>query len=523
MVDWVQVLGDVTRWALVGGVCVVVLAGCKSLPPLDGRLDSKALQPAESAATPLGRALAPEIEAHPGLSGIFPLADAQDAFAARVLLARAAERTLDVQYYIWRGDMTGTLLFEALHEAADRGVRVRLLLDDNNTSGLDPTLRALDAHPLIEVRLFNPFLVRSPRVFGFLSDFSRLNRRMHNKSFTADSQATIVGGRNIGDEYFGAGDGVLFADLDVIAVGPVVTEVSSDFDRYWASESSYPVGLLLPAADPEQLTRLATSASLVERSPAAASYVQAIRESNFIGQMLEGSLTFQWSPTRLVSDDPAKGLGRAEPEALLPFQLHEIIGVPRSDVELVSPYFVPTQAGVEAFVALAQMGVKVRILTNSLDATDVAAVHSGYAKHRRALLEAGIELYEMRRLNPEMDKRKRTGPFGSSGSSLHAKTFAVDRQRVFVGSFNFDPRSVNLNTELGLIIDNPVLAGQIDDMFNSDIARTAYEVRLTDDGTLYWIEQVGGQDVYHAREPGTTVWQRLGVSVLALLPIDWLL
>jgi putative cardiolipin synthase len=346
---------------------------------------------------------------------------------------------------------------------------------------------------------------------------------MHNKSFTADSQATIVGGRNIGDEYFGAGDGVLFADLDVIAVGPVVTEVSSDFDRYWASESSYPVGLLLPAADPEQLTRLATSASLVERSPAAASYVQAIRESNFIGQMLEGSLTFQWSPTRLVSDDPAKGLGRAEPEALLPFQLHEIIGVPRSDVELVSPYFVPTQAGVEAFVALAQMGVKVRILTNSLDATDVAAVHSGYAKHRRALLEAGIELYEMRRLNPEMDKRKRTGPFGSSGSSLHAKTFAVDRQRVFVGSFNFDPRSVNLNTELGLIIDNPVLAGQIDDMFNSDIARTAYEVRLTDDGTLYWIEQVGGQDVYHAREPGTTVWQRLGVSVLALLPIDWLL
>ncbi len=523
MADWVQVLGDVTRWVLIGGVCVGLLAGCKSLPSLDNRDESKALEPAESAATPLGRALASEIEAHPGLSGIFPLADAQDAFAARVLLARAAVRTLDVQYYIWRGDMTGTLLFETLHEAADRGVRVRLLLDDNNTSGLDPTLRALDAHPLIEVRLFNPFLLRSPRLLGFLSDFSRLNRRMHNKSFTADSQATIVGGRNIGDEYFGAGDGVLFADLDVLAVGPVVQEVSSDFDRYWASESSYPVGLLLPPADPEQLARLATSASLVERSPAAASYVQAIRESNFIGKMLQGELSFQWSPTRLVSDDPAKGLGKAEPEALLPYQLRDIIGVPRSDVELVSPYFVPTQAGVDAFVALAEQGAKVRILTNSLDATDVEAVHSGYAKHRKALLEAGIELYEMRRLNPEIDKRKRSGPFGSSGSSLHAKTFAVDRQRVFVGSFNFDPRSVNLNTELGLVIDNPALAGKIDDTFHNGIARNAYEVRLTVDGKLYWVEQVGGQDVYHAREPRTTLWQRMGVGLLALLPIDWLL
>src|SRR5690606_34169463 len=203
--------------------------------------------------------------------------------------------------------------------------------------------------------------------------------------------------------------------------------------------------------------------------------------------------------------------------------LQEIIGVPRSDVELVSPYFVPTHAGVESFVSLAKQGVKVRILTNSLDATDVTAVHSGYANHRKALLEAGIELYEMRRLNPEMDKRKRSGPFGSSASSLHAKTFAVDRQRVLVGSFNFDPRAVNLNPELGLLIDSSHLAGQIDDMFKSGIARTAYEVRLTDDNQLYWLEQVDGQAVRHTREPHTSVWQRLGVGVLALLPIDWLL
>lgn len=523
MADWMPLLGDGLRWMLVGSVGAVLLAGCVSLPSLQSRSHSSALAEAESAATSLGRALAQPVLAHPGLSGIFPLADAHDAFAARVLLARAAERTLDIQYYIWRGDMTGSLLFEALHAAAERGVRVRLLLDDNNTSGLDPSLRALDAHPLIEVRLFNPFRIRSPRALGLLSDFSRLNRRMHNKSFTADNQATLVGGRNIGDEYFGAGDGVLFADLDVLAVGPVVEEVSNDFDRYWASESSYPIDLLLPPAAPEQLARLAASASLVERSPAAASYVQAIRESDFIGRMLQGALAFEWAPTRMVSDDPAKGLGRAAAEALLPYQLNEIIGAPRSDVELVSPYFVPTQAGVQALAALAARGVRVRVLTNSLDATDVAAVHSGYAKHRKALLEAGVVLYEMRRLNPELEKRKRSGPFGSSGSSLHAKTFAVDRQRVFVGSFNFDPRSANLNTELGFVIDSPALAGQIDDTFNGRIARHAYEVRLTAEGRLYWTEQVGEQRVRHDREPDTSVWQRLGVGLLALLPIDWLL
>ena len=280
---------------------------------------------------------------------------------------------------------------------------------------------------------------------------------------------------------------------------------------------------MLPPAAPEQLARLAASASLVERSPAAASYVQAIRESDFIGRMLQGALAFEWAPTRMVSDDPAKGLGRAAAEALLPYQLNEIIGAPRSDVELVSPYFVPTQAGVQALAALAARGVRVRVLTNSLDATDVAAVHSGYAKHRKALLEAGVVLYEMRRLNPELEKRKRSGPFGSSGSSLHAKTFAVDRQRVFVGSFNFDPRSANLNTELGFVIDSPALAGQIDDTFNGRIARHAYEVRLTDEGRLYWTEQVGEQRVRHDREPDTSVWQRLGVGLLALLPIDWLL
>ena len=510
------------RWWLPG-LLALLLCGCGDLPTLEARTPSQALGEEESAGSALGRALAPELAAHPGLNGIWPLQDAQDAFAARVLLARSAQRTLDVQYYIWRQDMTGTLLFEALHEAAERGVRVRLLLDDNNTRGLDATLAVLDAHPNIEVRLFNPFVQRRARLLGFLSDFSRANRRMHNKSFTADNQATLLGGRNIGDEYFGASDGVLFADLDVLAVGPVVKVVSDDFDRYWGSDSSYPVDLLLPQANPAQLQAWAATASLVERDPAAAGYVEAIRESDFIQRLLEQRLELEWAPARLVSDDPGKGLGQPKREALLSHQLQEILGTPQRHLELVSPYFVPTRSGVETFAALTEQGVDVRVLTNSLEATDVALVHSGYAKWRRALLEAGVVLYEMRRSATETEQTPKVGLFGSSGSSLHAKTFAVDDRRVFVGSFNFDPRSTNLNTELGLVIESPRLAGHLRQLFERVIPDAAYEVRLDASGRLYWLERRGEQVIRHDREPDTRLLQRILVRLFSWLPIDWLL
>jgi cardiolipin synthase C len=209
--------------------------GCNTLPPLVNRTTSTAILNTDT--TRLGTAISPLVDAHPGKSGIYPLADAREAFAARALLAHAAERTLDLQYYIWRGDMSGTLLFNAVRNAADRGVRVRLLLDDHGTSGVDRILVALDSHPNIEVRLFNPFLIRTPRAINYLFDFFRLNRRMHNKSFTADNQATIIGGRNVGDEYFGTNDGLLYVDLNVMGVGPVVSDTSKDFDRYWVSDS----------------------------------------------------------------------------------------------------------------------------------------------------------------------------------------------------------------------------------------------------------------------------------------------
>lgn len=499
-----------------------LLTGC-SLPSLANRTVTTALVEAEARSTRLGVVLSPKADEHTGKSGFYPLRNPHDAFCARMFLIHEADRTLDVQYYIWHGDITGTLLLEALHRAAERGVRVRLLLDDNGTAGLDEELRALESHPNVEVRLFNPCMVRSPKWLGYLIDFGRINRRMHNKSLTADNQATIVGGRNVGDEYFGATNGVLFADLDVLCVGPVVKRVSGDFDRYWASDSSYPVGLILPSGGKELLSQLTAAASIVERDPAAAAYVNAVHQSNFISQLLTGSLALEWTDIRMVSDDPAKGLGKSEAEGLLTHQLKEIIGVPNRDMALVSPYFVPTAAGVEAFSEIARRGIKVRILTNSLDATDVSAVHAGYAKWRKDLLKAGITLHEMKSLSSDTAHNRNPTRFGSSGSSLHAKTFAVDGERVFVGSFNFDPRSVNLNTELGFVIESPVLARQIDAAFSDKFPVRAYEVRLSEKGQIYWLEQDGEKRIRYDREPNASFWRRSIVFLLSMLPIEWLL
>ena len=458
------------------------------------------------------------------MSGVHLLADSLDAFAARALLARAADRTLDVQYYIWHEDTTGALLFAALREAAGRGVRVRLLLDDGGTRGIDGTLAALDAHPNVEVRLFNPFVPRKPRAIGFLTDFSRANRRMHNKSFTADGRATIVGGRNIGDEYFGATDGILFRDLDVLAVGPVVTDVSSDFDRYWSSGSSYPVDRILAAATPEQSDALAASAHRLADDPAAQAYLQRVSQSSFLNDLIEGRLAMEWAPVRMVSDDPAKGLGMADREGSLPHKLRQIVGDPRETIDLVSAYFVPTAAGVEAFAVHARRGVEIGILTNALEATDVAVVHAGYAKHRKRLLQAGVKLYELRlQQGSSADRELSMLAGGSSGSSLHAKTFSIDSERVFVGSFNFDPRSIHLNTELGFVIDSPPIAQEIRTRLEQHMPEHAYQVLLSEEGAVYWLEQRDGKLIRHDVEPGTSIWLRAGVWFLSLLPIDWML
>ena len=514
-----------TRAFLKGGAALVLVVaavfGCASLSPLPAhvqRSTSSALL--DTGATGLGTAIAPLAQAHPALSGMYPLAEGRDAFAARVLLAHRAERSLDLQYYIWRNDLTGVLMLDALRAAAARGVRVRLLLDDNNTAGLDPTLVALDRDPNIEVRLFNPFTRRDWRSLGYLTDFSRLNRRMHNKSFTVDNQVTIVGGRNIGDEYFGAADDVLFADLDVMAIGPVVQAVSRDFDRYWNSESAYPVVALVNGAV-QEAQPLAERAAALRRTSTAQAYLQALHASPFVEQLVQRRLPLEWGKARLVSDDPAKVRGEGRAQARFGVRLRALLGEPTRQLDLVSPYFVPGEATAAELGAISGRGSAVRVLTNSLEATDVAAVHAGYAKRRRALLQAGVMLYELRRQGGEAPER--AGPFGSSASSLHAKTFAVDRQRIFIGSFNLDPRSLDLNTEMGLVIDSPALASALDARLTETMPRHAYQVRLERDGKLVWIERTEQGEIRHEDEPGAGFWKRSGVRILSWLPIDWLL
>ncbi|WP_159914064.1 phospholipase D family protein [Pantoea sp. 18069] len=509
------------RWRLLLLAACGWLSAC-GLPPLDDRTTSTALAASDALQTRLGQALAPQTAAHPGLTGIYALSDPLEAFTTRALLMRAAQRTLDVQYYIWHDDTTSALLVQELLAAAGRGVRVRLLLDDVGTSGLDAQWSALDQHPRIEVRLFNPMAVRRPKALGYLTDFARANRRMHNKSLTADNQATVIGGRNIGDEYFGATEGVLFADLDVLAVGAIVPEVSHDFDRYWASDSSHPVAPLL-SPHPAQRQRLDAKLAQAAASPATQQYQRAVVQAPFLQQLLQGVLPLEWAQVRMVSDDPAKGLGRALPAGLLLTQLAPIIGEPQRTLDLVSPYFVPTQAGVAAFAQLRQRGIAVRVLTNSLQATDVAVVHAGYARWRRALLAEGVELYEMRPGPDTASGEHGPGPFGSSGASLHAKTFAIDARRVFVGSFNFDPRSAHLNTELGFVIDSPRLASQVSQAFAQQIPQRSYRVRLDAQGQIEWHAGAGNPPPVYRTEPGSHWLERVWLRLLTWLPIEWLL
>jgi putative cardiolipin synthase len=506
--------------AIVAAIASLLLAGCGGLPSLEGRAASYALP--DTAATRLGHLLAPPLAAHPGKTGVYALAVPDDAFAARVLLAGAADRSLDVQYYIWHDDQTGRLMAEALWRAAERGVRVRLLLDDNGVAGLDALLAALDAHPNIEVRLYNPFVQRRARWLGYVTDFGRLNRRMHNKSITADGRMTIVGGRNIGNEYFGAGQETVFEDLDVIAVGAAVAEVSEAFDLYWNSASAYPLASLVPPAGADAAARLQADFAAVRADPEAVSYLRALRETQLARELLGGGLPLEWADARVVRDDPAKTLdttGRTD--VLLLSQLLQTAAPVEKSYDLISPYFVPGKEGTAVLVALAQRGVAVRVLTNSFAATDVGAVHAGYAKRREELLRGGVRLYE---LKPTAEKDDAASKHrGSSSASLHAKTSAADARRVFVGSFNFDQRSALLNTEMGLLIDSPALARRLASALDERLPRAAYEVRLGAAGGLEWVDRSGAAEARLTAEPGTGPLRRAWIGFLSLLPIEWLL
>jgi putative cardiolipin synthase len=413
---------------------------------------------------------------------------------------------------------------------------VRLLLDDANTRGLDPTLAALGAHPNIEVRLFNPFANRGFRAGDFVSDFSRVNRRMHNKSFTADNQATIVGGRNIGDEYYGANMEVGFQDLDVLGIGPVVQEVSSEFDLFWNSASAYPAASVIAPAQPGSAAMLREAWDKVHENPEAVQYIEAVRKTPLMAQLADKALDFEWTSARVLHDDPSKVLQPTDRSDLqmLP-QLLKAMGHPKRELDLVSPYFVPGADGTQSLVELAQSGVKVRVLTNSLSATDVSPVHAGYSKYRDELLKGGAVLYELKpgsavpppAKGKDEDKARGlpgSGSRASSAASLHAKTFAVDRERIFVGSYNLDPRSARLNTEMGVVIESPVLAGNLSKQFDTTIPTRAYLVHRQSDGSgLEWIDIEPSGETRYSTEPGSGAVKRLWIDFLEVLPIEWLL
>jgi putative cardiolipin synthase len=480
---------------------------------------------ADTSATRLARAIDPLAAQHPGKTGVHAMQIATDAFAARMLLAQHAQRSIDAQYYIWHADQTGLMLMQALRDAAVRGVRVRLLIDDQNTKGLDDLLADLAATPNLELRLYNPFVQRRGRFVGYLYDFSRLNRRMHNKSFIVDDRVAVVGGRNIGNEYFGAGDEVPFKDLDVIAIGKAQGAVSDQFDLYWNSASAYPSSrVLAPARDPDAAALDARFAA-ARADPVSTKYLEAVRDTPLVSDLVAQRLALEWVDAVVVRDDPAKTLAPDPGRDMLALaQIFDVTGPPRTSFDLISPYFVPAEKGTQALADLVHRGVRVRVLTNSLGATDVAVVHSGYAKRRCELARAGVQLYEMKPQVQDAETRRHKASTDSSAASLHAKTFALDDQQIFIGSFNFDPRSALLNTELGLVLKSPVLAGRLDETFRDVVPPNAYEVRARSDGAcIEWIERTSAGEVRYEDEPHTGALKRAWLEFLTWLPIDWML
>ncbi len=458
-------------------------------------------------------------------SGIVPLILGIDAFVARLTLARKAQQTLDLKYFTWHGDQTGKLLAGAVVEAAERGVKVRMLLDDMGTAADDRRMLILDSHPNIEVRLFNPVGLRSARLLGFLLDFKRVNRRMHNKSFIVDNRVAIMGGRNIGDEYYGAASEMNFADFDVIAKGPVVSAVVDAFALYWNSAPAVPITQVsrkkVTDADLRLgMEELRAQRETMEQTP----YAQAMRSNRLATATLD-DLPFLMGKAMVVTDNPEKIANRPDDDSthLLP-QLRGVVAAMQKELIMLSPYFIPGKKGVKWFSDLAKRGVKARVISNSIGSNDVALVHTAYAKYRKPLIECGVEIYEMKSAPSKEDDKSESGSHsfsltGSSKAGLHAKTFVFDRRWVFVGSLNLDPRSMNLNTEIGMIVDCPELAEQMIQHLETRLPETSWRVESTPKG-LQWTTREKGQTITLDSEPGMTRGMRLKSWLISWLPIE---
>ncbi len=478
-----------------------------------------ALPPGEG--TELDRLIAEPEARHPGQSGFRLVNEGPEALAIRVRSAQLAGRSVDVQTYIWHADLTGIYLAHRLLEAADRGVRVRILVDDMDARAKNAGFAALDAHPLIEVRMFNPFESRTGwanRALELVRRFPRLNRRMHNKTWIADNRIAVVGGRNLGDEYFGASEDVNFVDLDFAMVGPIVRDASASFDEYWNS----PVTRRMCVLDPESVNAEALEevrATLAEQAEEAEAshYAAEVRGDDAVRRLLEADWPMEWTDTyRFVSDDPRKvSMTKETLEASRVLTvLQPAAERARESLTLISPYFVPGDVGTEVLLGVSRTGKRVRVLTNSLVANDVAAVHGGYSRYRKPLLEGGVELWELR---PLVGSHVRASMFGSKGASLHTKAVTVDGRVLFVGSYNLDPRSHFLNCEQGIVAESPVLACQLEEIFarQSSGAR-AWKVTLEDQGSLHWSD---GEESWDS-EPEATLGRRLQAWIASVLPVE---
>ncbi|WP_201610316.1 phospholipase D family protein [Psychrobacter submarinus] len=467
---------------------------------------------------------------HPDLSGYHPIVTGANAFASRSILTDMATRNIDAQYYIWHDDQAGQLLLKDLWEAAERGVIVRLLIDDfNSSAALDQQLLRFSSHPNTAVRIVNPLMHRKFQALNFVTGLPRINRRMHNKSMTFDKQITIIGGRNIGNEYLSNDQNSQFADLDVLLIGKVVADIDNSFGSYWSAPISYDIETLVtldedgPTDFIEGLDQLGTNEKSDNQSSLSL-YKSAIADSSIDTDLLNKRIPFRWTDMQFLSDDVGKLTKSVPADTNLVQQLRTLLGRPDKELTIISSYFVPTKDGVDTLVELADSGINIKILTNSFDATDVTAVHSGYSQWRPKLLKSGIKIYELKSTASEEDRENKLWKARSqSSTSLHAKTFAIDDHQVFIGSYNVDPRSANINTEMGVIINDDELARQLHEALSDDLLSQAYEVKLTDDNHLQWHTMENGEKKVYEAEPRVDLSDHIWLTIMSWLPIDWLL
>jgi len=501
------------------------LTGCASLPENINQAESYAFTDTQN--TSLGRfsqGIRDQVKNNE--DGFILLKDGLDAFVARAALAEKAERSLDVQYYLYYGDLVGHLFSGVLLKAANRGVRVRLLVDDMSMHGRDAGVIAFDHHPNIEVRIFNPFNRNVIRGLQYVTGFGSLTRRMHNKSFTVDNTVTIVGGRNIGNEYYDADPTLEFTDLDVLAVGAVVKEVSNAFDEYWNSSLAYPVTTIIEERPSENEMQNLTDELLVFlEEQKSSSYVAALHNSKLARQIRENTVSFYWGDAVVLVDHPEKiTRSRDADELHLITQLTPYFKNIEKELIIISPYFVPGDEGIGFFKKLTDRGVRIKVLTNSLASNDVVIAHAGYSNYRRSLLRNGVELYEMDKKLSRSQRNAKKGMGGSSKASLHAKTFVLDRNKTFIGSLNLDPRSFYENTEIGLMLNSVEVSERIARTFIDDIAKNAFRLELAkdEDGDEYllWHGYKDGEPIIFYIDPYTSFWRRLGAGFLSLLPVE---